>query len=90
MDIFKNFPDIVVVLGVILIISFVFTGNNQLKIADKKIAEFKNKSFSSPEEKEKAKDQLKAELLKIRSRMFWFSGGSKYFTFKIDGKIMNL
>ena len=39
--------------------------NRSITIIDQKIAEFKAKNFASPEEKEKAKEQLKSELVLI-------------------------
>ncbi len=86
----QTYPFILYFLAFILVISFIISGYKKLKTVDQKIAEFKNKSFSSPEEKDKAKEQLKSELLAIRNKIFWFHGGSRYFIFKIDGKIMNL
>ena len=86
----QSYPFILILLTFILIISFLTSGNQKLKLVDQKIADFKSKTFSSPEEKEKAKEQLKSELLEMRNKMFWFHGGSRYFIFKIDGRIMNL
>jgi hypothetical protein len=43
--------------------------NNYLKIIDQKIKEFSNKTFSSSEEKNKAKQELKSEIVEIKSRI---------------------
>ncbi|MBS3903828.1 MAG: hypothetical protein KGZ39_00695 [Simkania sp.] len=62
-----------IVLGLILagvLAPIIMLSNKQkLKEMDNKIQEFEEKSFSSPEEKEKAKAVLKKELVKIKSKI---------------------
>lgn len=59
------------IIGVVLafvLAPIIMVGNKKkLKEMDKKIAEFEGRHFSTPEEKEKAKQQLKKELLKIKA-----------------------
>jgi hypothetical protein len=71
------FRDLVFIFVPIVLILFFISFNkkynqakNCLKIADQKILEFKNKSFSSPEDKEKAKQTLKEELVVIKNQVF--------------------
>jgi len=77
---------LVLALITILFVIWKINANELLKIVDQKIAEFKNKTFSSPEEKERAKQELKIELNRIKHtamnpKMAWY---------KIDERIMLL
>lgn len=56
-----------IILAVILAPIIMVGNKKKLKEMDKKIEDFENKAFSTPEEKEKAKQQLKKELMKIKA-----------------------
>lgn len=56
-----------IILAVILAPTIMVGNKKKLKEMDKKIEDFENKAFSTPEEKEKAKQQLKKELMKIKA-----------------------
>ena len=61
---------ILAVLFWILFFGFIYkkaqkNASASISIIDQKIAEFKSKIFNSPEEKEKAKEELKSELIEI-------------------------
>ncbi|MBX9906387.1 LapA family protein [Patescibacteria group bacterium] len=48
---------------------FMVANKKKLKEMDRKIEEFENKHFSSAEEKERAKQLLKKELVKLKSKI---------------------
>lgn len=56
-------------LAVIIFPFILMSDKSKLRKIDEKISEFEQKSFGSPEEKEKAKYLLKKELIKIKSEI---------------------
>lgn len=58
-------------IAIILVPIIIASDKTNLRKIDKKIQEFEQKSFISPEEKEKEKYLLKKELITIKSRIFY-------------------
>lgn len=56
-----------IILTPILLPILMIANSKKLKEMDKKIEDFENKHFSSAEEKEKAKQLLKKDLIKIKA-----------------------
>ena len=56
-------------IGMILGARDIANNNKKLKEMDEKIEDFESKTFSTPEEREKAKQQLKKKLIKIKAEI---------------------
>ena len=59
-----------VVLAFVISPVVILQGKKRLKEIDQKINAFEGKAFSTPEEKEKEKQLLKKELIKLKAKIF--------------------
>lgn len=62
---------LILIIAVVAFITRLFSGTNHpmFDMIDKKVIEFKNRIFTSEEEKQKAKEQFKAELITWKGTM---------------------